>query len=312
MHKRLLAAGAKSLQLLATGGGKPKPFNASADDIRSPSNMVSILAVLVSTFLSERSQEQSTPYHLRLPPKIHTILDEDTTRNKRILIIGDVHGCFKELQELLHMAGAYQPDTCIIFTGDLINKGPDNVQVVQFVRQLGAYCVRGNHDEYCLLQYERAFYTDRNPQFDWMDELSDDDLQFLYSLPYTISVPSINALIVHAGLVPGVQLNQQKLIDLLELRNVTQQDQEQNNNQLVGTSKIDHGQPWANVWPGQLHIYFGHDARRGLQLYPFATGLDTGCCYGGSITGVVINPDHTRQFYSVKAKQVYRRPKGTE
>lgn len=304
MHKRLLATTANILKRFA------KPIN---PDIRlhSPSNMVSILAVLVSTFLSEKSKEQSTPYHLQLPPRMHTTLDEQATRNKRILIIGDVHGCLKELQELLVVAGAYQPDTCIIFTGDLINKGPDNVQVVQFVRQLGAYCVRGNHDEYCLLQYERAFYTDRNPQFDWMDELSEDDLQFLYSLPYTISIPSINALVVHAGLVPGVPLNQQKLIDFIELRNVTQQQQD-DSNQLVGSSKIDRGQPWANVWPGKLHVYFGHDARRGLQLCQFATGLDTGCCYGGSITGVVVNPDQSRQFFSVKAKQVYRKPKATK
>ncbi|RDD38036.1 Bis(5'-nucleosyl)-tetraphosphatase, symmetrical [Trichoplax sp. H2] len=269
--------------------------------------MVSIVAVLVSTFLSEKSKEEYSPYHLHLPPRIHITLDEEETRNKRILIIGDVHGCLQELKQLLTLAGAYQPNTCIVFTGDLINKGPDNVQVVRFVRQLGAYCVRGNHDEYSLLQYERGFYTNRNPYFDWMEQLSEDDLQFLYNLPYTISIPSINGLIVHAGLVPNVKLHQQRLADLLELRNVNQD--ETNSNHYVGSSKIDRGQPWAQTWPGPLHIYFGHDARRGLQLYPFATGLDTGCCYGGSITAVVVNPDLTRQFYNIKAKQVYRQPK---
>ena len=48
------------------------------------------------------------------------------------------------------------------------------------------------------------------------------------------------------------------------------------------------GMPWGQVYAGPEHIVFGHNARKLPQLHPFATGLDTGCVYGGRLTGMLL------------------------
>ena len=68
-------------------------------------------------------------------------------------LVGDVHGCFDELQDLLlNGAGvAWRPERdAVILLGDLVNKGPRSADVVRWARRhagRGVFAVRGNHDD---------------------------------------------------------------------------------------------------------------------------------------------------------------------
>lgn len=61
------------------------------------------------------------------------------------LLIGDVHGCARELSTLLDLVSPAE-GARIVFLGDLVNKGPDPAGVYRIVRDLNALTIRGNHD----------------------------------------------------------------------------------------------------------------------------------------------------------------------
>lgn len=62
-------------------------------------------------------------------------------------VVGDVHGCLKTLKALIKKLPKGEQ---IVFTGDLIDRGPKSKQVVQYVIDKGYLCVKGNHEDMCL------------------------------------------------------------------------------------------------------------------------------------------------------------------
>ena len=215
----------------------------------------------------------------------------------RTVLIGDVHGCIDELERLLAALAVDATDR-VILVGDLVAKGPDSASVVRLARERSFECVLGNHDEF-LLRFQRA--RDAGAAMDAPEAvrrtaraLDADDWAWLDALPLTIDIAEHHAIAVHAGLVPGVPLGSQRAEHLLTMRSIRPDGS--------ATKRLEEGVPWASLWPGPTHVFFGHDAVRGLQRHPFATGLDTGCVYGRHLTAMVL-PD--RRLVSVPAKKAY-------
>lgn len=119
-------------------------------------------------------------------------------------LIGDVQGCYDELQDLLqHIAFNPQKDR-LGFVGDLVNRGPQSLEVLRFITQLNnPMVVLGNHDIYALilgygLCAEDAYQHTLHNVLNAPDKI--ELLDWLRQQPLVYQ--ENNTLLVHAGLPP--------------------------------------------------------------------------------------------------------------
>ena len=251
-----------------------------------------------------------------LPRTQHLSLSVNHVRN-RLLIVSDVHGCFDELEKLLKKVEFSPESTTVLFVGDLVAKGPKSLDVIRFLmKQKSMLAVRGNHEDNVLLAHyapSTSKYAKRKV-YDFVKEMTPEEIKFIQELPISISIPEMGLLVVHAGLDPnkrGMHVHQQTFSDLIRIRCVRPD----------GTTTKDHpedstGQKlWGPLYVGPPFVVYGHDAKRRLQVHPWARGIDTGCCYGGSLTGILIEDTRdlhnwmkTMQLITVPAARIYSVP----
>lgn len=244
--------------------------------------------------------------------------------NKNVLIVGDVHGCYDEMRGLIEQTRQAITDgreLMVLFVGDLVRKGPESLKVLRYVRDTTCvYSVRGNHEEKVLKSIvahkngSPVKVTLSETDLKWIHELTAEDFSMLKALPYTISIPALRITLVHGGVIPGRKTLATPPNVMMTLREVMWTDDAFHGEVLRPCEDNECGQAWARHWGGPEHIYFGHDAARKVQKHKNATGLDSGCVYGGDLTGVLLSlKDHPdtvecvkREFVKFKSLKSYR------
>jgi hypothetical protein len=213
---------------------------------------------------------------------------------RRTIVIGDIHGCYDELVSLLEKVGFAASDR-VVAVGDLIVKGRRNREVLDlFSGDERFSSVIGNHD-LAILKFWQGQVTElKESQKRACDELESKQehyIAYLSSLPFVIDLGS--HAVVHAGVRPGVKLNEQAPEDLTELRT-------------LGADRTSReGNPWYDSYDDEKMILFGHWPSPEPRRSSHAIGLDTGCVYGYRLTAYILETD---QFVQVSANRVYDAP----
>ena len=209
----------------------------------------------------------------------------------RTVIVGDVHGCAQELAALLDRV-AFALGDRLVFVGDLIARGPDSLGVLDIARTTGAVIVRGNHEEKILSwrakkqSHLRGIGKRPDPlgrtHARVARALRPSDWALLTTSPCFYDLPEHGARVVHAGLLPGIPIEDQKRQTLMRIRSVSARGEWQEKGNGGGHVL------WGELYRGPPHIVFGHNAMPLPQLHEWATGLDTACVYGGQLTAMVL------------------------
>lgn len=114
-------------------------------------------------------------------------------------IVGDIHGCYKELKLVLKNGKFNPKDDVLWVTGDLINRGPDSFGVLRYLKKLGksAKIVLGNHDLNFIMK--NAFILDEMKK-----KVFDIDILFhwLRKQPFLRVDHKKKIIMSHAGISP--------------------------------------------------------------------------------------------------------------
>ncbi|PWW79027.1 Metallo-dependent phosphatase, partial [Tuber magnatum] len=214
--------------------------------------------------------------------------------DKRLIIVGDIHGMLHEFRSLLNKVSYDSESDYLVLAGDIISKGPDSLAVLDLARKIGAHCVRGNHEDRILLHYhdiqrrKRKHHRASEAEPDLSVErklaklLSKKQAEWLDACPLVVRAEKIPGLglcyVVHAGLVHGIELKSQDPLAIMTVRTL--------NHHLVPSPK-QNGMHWAKYWNkmerrkthGHTTVVYGHYA---------AEGLDSNCVRGGRLSAYIL------------------------
>ena len=128
-------------------------------------------------------------------------------------VVGDIQGCFDALQRLLAEANFDPEQDCLWCCGDLINRGPDSLQVLRFIKNLPhKQVVLGNHDITLLAIVSGVVPAASQPTLDKLLNANDltELITWLRQQPILHIDSQLGCAMVHAGIPPQWDLHTAK------------------------------------------------------------------------------------------------------
>lgn len=232
-------------------------------------------------------------------------------------IIGDVHGCCDELEELLRALGYVAREDGVlhhsqgrkaIFLGDLVDRGPRVVDVLKLVMGMvaagSAFCIPGNHDIKLARKLSGKDVKISHGLAETLEQLEPESEEFkaevhtfLDGLVSHYVLDGGSLVVAHAGLKEALQGRASGAVRAFALYGET-------------TGETDEfGLPvrynWAAEYRGQASVVYGHTPVPEPEWLNNTINIDTGCVFGGKLTALRY-PE--RELVSVPAARTYAEP----
>ena len=201
--------------------------------------------------------------------------------------VGDIHGSYTKLRNLLNHCMAHRGPSPyrIVFLGDYVDRGGRSREVVELLIKTQAdapdmiVCLKGNHEDMLVAAAKQGGHEAVRWLLNGGDatlasygvataaEIPSAHLEWFAALP--LAITDERRFYVHAGVMPGVPLQEQTKEHALWIREPFLSDQS------------DHG----------LLVVHGHTPSRSrtVELHPNRINLDSGACYGGPLTAAVFD-----------------------
>ncbi len=220
---------------------------------------------------------------------------------RRHIIIGDIHGCFDEVRELLSRLEVSSDDV-VIAAGDLTRKGPAPDRCVELWIERGYRSVLGNNDATMLDRAKRRATRFFASHADRRILRRRDLLKEIAGWPLTADLPEAGVRVVHGGMMPDGSIPREAALELRYIR------RDGDRWRIVPKGKQKPGDRfWSEVWDGDRIVVYGHTPRREPKIDRRAIGIDTGCVYGGKLTAAVFDAPGKWRLVAVTARKAYAR-----
>lgn len=238
--------------------------------------------------------------------------EENTVGND--YVVGDIHGCFSYLRELLKLVGFDETKDRLFSVGDLIDRGPDCEQVGEWLSYPWFFAVRGNHEQ-LILQYDLTSDEDcriavQNGAGWWLylpDQERREYRLLFGSLPVAIQVGDVG--LVHAD-VPRSDWDWFRITleDFWHTPTINHAvwSRDRARKQEVGRD----GRVLTKV-KGIRAAVVGHSVMKKMKIrHENVYHIDTGFCYGGKFT--LLNLKTLEVAAELKAPEGFEYPHGVK